>query len=454
LYGTGGQGSRDTVGRFLFLQGPPGRFARHLGTALQASGCYVRRVNFCTSDWLYWGGRDAIAFRGRARAWEAFLENLIRREKIDCIVYFADRLPYHVAAQRVARRMNIQAVSYEFGYIRPDWIIVEHGGQSLFSHVPADLATIRKLAAEVPAPDLKPRTTFGFATQAFHEVTFNLTNFFLFWPFPFYDTDRAHNPLVEYLSYILRLMRARRNRLPAEQTVRDLVSGKTPYFVVALQMQGDYQIRDNSPYRTLEEFISEVVTSFARSGPPDAKLVFKLHPLDNGLVDLEGHVRRASAMAGVGDRIVFIDGGDLNPLVRHARGCVVINSTVGLIALRLGVPVKTMGIAVYDMPGLTNQGPLDLFWSDPGAVAATDVAALVRVLAACVHVKGDFYSREGRATAIAAFAQRLCNGQVNGQGCFVDPPPRIARALDQGISVDPDQVPGAGQPNIAAPETC
>lgn len=431
--------------RFLFLQGPPSRFARKLADAVQARGKYVRRVNFCAGDLLTWGARDAISFRGRARDWERFLEHLILSERIDCIVYFADRLPYHVAAQRVARRLNIAAVSYEFGYIRPDWIIAEFGGQSLYSHVPADLSAIRRIAAEAPAPDLKPTYGFGFATQAIHEVLFNLSNYFLFWMYPFYQSDRAHDPLVEYLSYIRRLTKARQNRAPAERIVTQLAEGPAPYFVVPLQMQGDYQLRDNSTYRKLGDFIAEVVTSFAASRQSDARLVFKLHPLDNGLVDVEGLVRRAAEAAGIGDRVLFIDGGDLGRLLARATGCVLINSTVGLIALKHGVPVKTMGVAVYDMPGLTFQGPLSAFWSDPGRVDKADVAAVIRVLASCVHVKGDFYSKAGRQAAIETFAGRLCGGGINGFGCFADPPPRIARAMELGVEIDDDLKPGAGQ---------
>lgn len=39
-----------------------------------------------------------------------------------------------------------------------------------------------------------------------------------------------------------------------------------------------------------------------------------------------------------------------------------VNSTVGLSALYHGTPVKVCGTAIYDLEGLTFQGPLDNFW--------------------------------------------------------------------------------------------
>jgi capsule polysaccharide modification protein KpsS len=59
---------------------------------------------------------------------------------------------------------------------------------------------------------------------------------------------------------------------------------------------------------------------------------------------------------------------NLPAALRHARGTVVINSTVGLSSLMHGTPVKCLGRAVYDMPGLTHQGSLADFFAAPSEV--------------------------------------------------------------------------------------
>ncbi len=422
--------------RYLFLQGHPSAFSYQLGQKLRQRGAQVNHVRFCAGDWFYWRGRDVIRYRGRAHGWAAFLKETLQRLGITHIVYFADRLPYHVVAQKIARQLGIQCVSYEFGYLRPDWIIAERGGQSIYSHFPDDMSLVRKLAADVPEPDMTPRHGFKFPTEAFNEVLFNLANYFLWFSYPHYDTDKKYNPLVEYLGYVPRLIKGRFRRRASTDRILELAAGAAPYFAVGLQMQGDYQVQGNSRYQYLGDFIQDVITSFAANADAAALLAFKKHPLDNGLENWSKVIHRLAGDAGIRDRVFFIDGGNLNLLLKSAKGVVVINSTVGLHALRRGSPVKTMGFSVYDMEGLTHQGTLDSFWTSPVHPVAADVAAVVRLLAASIHVRGDFYSDQGRRVAVRELAEKLQNGTINGHGAFVDPPPRLAKAKRAGISVD------------------
>jgi len=59
------------------------------------------------------------------------------------------------------------------------------------------------------------------------------------------------------------------------------------------------------------------------------------------------------------------EGGIPIELLSNAAGIVTINSTVGTTGLYNRVPVKVLGNAVFDIPGLTSQQPLDAFWQDP-----------------------------------------------------------------------------------------
>jgi capsule polysaccharide modification protein KpsS len=71
---------------------------------------------------------------------------------------------------------------------------------------------------------------------------------------------------------------------------------------------------------------------------------------------------------GLGERLLYVDVINLPSALRGARGTVVINSTVGLSSLMHGTPVKCLGRAIYDMPGLTHQGSLADFFQEPGSV--------------------------------------------------------------------------------------
>ena len=84
-----------------------------------------------------------------------------------------------------------------------------------------------------------------------------------------------------------------------------------------------------------------------------------------------------------------------------------VNSTVGVAALQAGVPVVTLGAAVYDMPGLTWQDGLDGFWTGAAPPDPRNVADFVHALAGTVQLRGVFYTEPGLSAAVKATAARL-----------------------------------------------
>ena len=421
---------------FLFLQGPPGVFARKLGNELRRRGHRVLRVNFCVGDWLNWRGHEVINYRGRLRDWPGVLRELIDREGVTDLLYYADRHPYHSAAIAVAGSAGIRAINYEYGYFRPDFLTFERGGMSAYSHFPADPGQILDIARNgLPPPNFTVHFPQPFAKEAINEIAYNLSNVLCVLSFPHYQSDRFYNPFFEYLSWLPKLFSASRRRMHAESVIADLLAGNASYFVFPLQQESDYQIRANSPFPHLRDAVRTVIGSFAASAPADARLVIKAHPLQSGMVPWQALVNEHAKTAGVQERVQFIDGGDLNTLLEHAQGVVLVNSTVGFHALQTGCPVKVLGVAVFDIPGLSFQGPLDEFWNAPTAPDAALRDAFARVLIAATQVKGNFYHPEGRAVAVREAASRLIDQRVNEPGAFVDPPPRLERARTLGIPV-------------------
>jgi capsular polysaccharide export protein len=301
------------------------------------------------------------------------------------------------------------------------------------SHVPSDPETIRRLADSLPEAPSAPTFVHKQATEAIHETVFVFANEILRPLYPFYATQSSLNPVIEYASTILRWHRQWRRHAENARVLARAEGGGWPFMLLPLQLQSDSQIRWNSPWRDLRDMLDAVFASFARHAPSDLNLLLKVHPLDVGLVDWG---RTAAALAlrhGLSKRIATVDGGDLAALLRACRGVVLVNSTVGLHAIRAGRPVKTLGAAVYDMPGLTHQGPLDTFWTSPEPVDAALARDFVRVLSHTVQVPGSFYVAEGRRLAIDTVVGRILGNQVNEPGAFADPPPRLAKALASGV---------------------
>ncbi len=407
--------------KVLFLQGPPSVFWRELSDAFEAKGIETKRVNFSFGDLLYWRKRGAINYRGNLKSWPRFLADLIKREGFTDILYYADRLPYHRLAARVGRKLGLRCYAVEFGYLRPDWITLERDGMGRFSHFPSDPAQIRKIAEKVESPDLHARYAHTFNQEATNEVIYNLASYFGRPLFPFYKSDKYYDPLVDYLSWLPRMMRPR-HRLP-EGFFKE---GTPPTYLLALQLQSDYQIRGNSPYRHLSQMLDQVVQSFARHAPEKSRLLIKQHPLDNDLEAWHKVVAKVAARYRVSDRLFFIEEGELGGILRHSCGVIVVNSTTGIQSLRASLPTIALGAAIYDIPGLTHQGGIDTFWRTPDRIDRQLLAAFIRALAGSIQVKGNFYHMEGRKLAKEAIVARVAEGRVNEPEAYVEQPPRLA----------------------------
>lgn len=419
----------------LFLQGPPSLFWTELAAGFEAAGHRVVKVNFCAGDWMFWRRRGARNFRGRFSKWPAYLERLAREEGVTDILYYADRLPYHVEAKCYAEANGLGVYAVEFGYLRPDWLTLERGGMGAYSHFPCDPDTIRRAAEGLPPAEFSHAFPYRFEQEAFGEVSFHLGSELLRLFFPLYRHDTYYHPFLDYLSWLVRLVRVKRELDHATVLTQKLWDEGTPYFLLALQLQSDYQIRANSPYRHLAEMLEETIGSFASDAPATDHLVIKVHPLDNGYENWAKVVPEIAGRHGIGDRVHVLDGGNLARLITHARGVVVVNSTVGLHALRAHCPTKVLGIAVFDVPGMTHQGPLATFWRSPEPVDVDLCEAAVRLMAATIQVRGSFYNREGRAAAIPEIVRRVVEGTVNEPGGYVAEPPRLAHARRIGVPI-------------------
>ena len=420
----------------LFLQGPPSAFWRQLAAAFRANGARVLRVSLCAGDLLYWPTLRSPVYLGRRADWPGWLTRFVADNDVTDIVYYGDRNPYHAVAAEVARAAGIHHYAIEFGYLRPGWLTLERGGMGAYSHFPADPAQVQRAARGLAAPDNTGDYGHLWVWDAFNDIVFNVTNLLYRPIFRHYDPDRFQGVIAENVSGARRHLRRARMREAYARIEADCASGAWPYVLYPLQLQSDWQIRTNSPFTDQRDALEMAIRSMAAHGPEEMRLVVKCHPLDSGLIDWPGEIAGIARRHGVAGRVLYLDGGDLGTLLRASKGVVLINSTVGLQALQLGVPVLALGIAIFDMPGVTHQSGIDAFWHAPQPVDARLCDSLVRLLAAATQVRGSFFNRAGRKRAVAEIVSRILENRVNAPDAFVDLPPRLARAAELGMRVD------------------
>lgn len=395
-----------TVRNFLLLQGLMGPFFQRMGEGLRKRGYGVWKVNFNGGDELFWRLPNGISYRGRSEDWPAALKRIIAEHGITDVLLFGDCRLQHQAATRVCREMHIPVHVFEEGYIRPDWVTLELGGVNGHSTLPRDSQWFRDVAARLPA--LPPHTGVpsSFRRRALEGVAYNTATILGKWKYPFTLNHRPWPPLVEGVGWLRRLARRKSARERSERLLARLDAG-TPYMLFPLQLDADAQVRLHSPFTDLRQAIALVVESFAAHAPAEMRLVVKEHPLDNGVRDWRVFLVETARKFGVEDRVDYMEVADIAQVVKRARGVVTINSTTGTLALASGVPVITLGHAVYDLDDITYQGSLDSFWAAPGKPDEATFAAFRRVLIERCLIPGGFFSEIGLNKLVNAAVARL-----------------------------------------------
>lgn len=416
---TSSPGGRDRR-TFLFLEGPASPIFGRIADRVVEHGHAVRHICFCLGDAVFWSvitgraGRRAPPrrrsdwFRGRREAWPAHLADYCAREGVTDVVMLGDGRPVHAAAVEVAMARGIRIHVVEHGYLRPDWLTVEPDGMSGFSRFPRDPAEIRALAAGLPPVPTKTPWRSSFLVYATWDLAYHLPNVALGWlAHPHYRTHGPVHPLVEYGGWIGKALRRGRTRRRREAVSPRFLGGDAPLFLFPLQLSGDYQILLHAPGGDLYALVAATIASFARHAPAEARLLFKIHPLDNGLSRWPERIAGTAGAQGVAERVGIVDGGSLDEMIARAAGVVTVNSTVGTATLLAGKPLIALGNAIFDVPGLTHAGPLADFWRAPTPPDPDLVDAFCRLLVDRIQVRGGFVGGEAIEAGAMAVAERI-----------------------------------------------
>lgn len=381
--------ARLGVSHALLLQGPAGPFFARFAEELRREGVETTKVNFHAGDALFYPGPDAIPFRRPFGEWAGWVEELMEARGVDGLFVFGDCRPMHRAAIEVAERRGARVWCFEEGYLRPDWITLEEHGVNGNSRLPRDPSFYRRLDLPEPEPPLVvgPRYTQLAFYSALNALAFTLAN----QGFPHYEHHRNlnawHHTFIHCRSAVRKEVFLRREAHLMPRFEGEL-SGR--YFFVPLQVFCDFQL-SHSPYENVPEFVREVVATFAAEAPPDEHIVFKHHPMDRAYQEYGDFFDALAKEHGLEGRLHYCHDLHLPTLLQHAKGTITINSTVGLQSIFHGTAVKTMGTAIYDMPGLTHQGSLESFLDarEPPDRGLYD--AFARYLRFANQCNGSFY---------------------------------------------------------------
>ncbi|ALV57701.1 TPA: capsule biosynthesis protein [Burkholderia cenocepacia] len=392
---------------FLVLQGTASPFFGRLATALRARGHWVRRVNFCGGDLIYSGSEGSWNYADPVEHLPEWYGDVVRKGDFTDVVMFGDCREIHRPVHPIARAGGLRVHVFEEGYVRPHWLTLERGGVNGRSSLPKDPAIYFAARGEMPSAGVGCPTGYNLYERAFHDIRYRAANAFFRTRFPHYRSHRPKNGLFEYAGLTSRALLQRHYQREAERVTAELLEKRRDFYLFPLQLNSDAQIIVHSPFSGIREAIDRVMQSFAAHAPPDSLLVIKNHPLDTGLIEYRRYTERLADELRVAERVRFIDAGHLPTLLDHAKGVVVVNSTVGLSALHHRRPLIALGDAIYAVPGLTWQRTIDEFWRQGSTPDMDLYQAFLSYILHHTQINGDFYTRTGMQMAVQGAIDRL-----------------------------------------------
>jgi len=296
---------------FLLLQGPSGVFFYSLAKRLKSKGHMVHKIHFNWGDRLFWKNSVIAAdpFHARADKWERWFTNYITQRTITDIALYGDCRALHKKAIEIARANKITVHVFEEGYLRPNMVTLENDGVNANS--------------------------------------------------PMLKSIRQFPPITEAYLWFTRFSMNEWRKYKSRQVYAEVERTKPSYFVFALQLSEDYQIREHSEFRSTAETIRTVMHSFAEFAPRDHMLIIKNHPLDNGKVNYGKIIRNIAEELSIEKRLLYVESGSLIHLLDNAAGLVCVNSTSGLQSIHRDIPTKILAPAIYNFSELVDTKPLD-----------------------------------------------------------------------------------------------
>lgn len=345
----------------LLLQGPVGTFFHRLAIKMKKNKTKVFKLNFNGGDFLFYPSGKRC--KCDEKDLENFYENFFKEKKIDAIVMYNDCRLIHAKAIKVAKELGIGIWIFEEGYLRPYCITFEKDGVNANSSLPRDKNFY--LSCNILTKESIKEIPGGFKFMAFSTFLYWLFSFLLA---PFFNNKLHHRTLYpfEFLFWFRSLYRKYLYKFTEKKLNQKIYSLEKKYFLAILQVYNDTQIKHHYK-KSIEEFIEELILSFANHARAKSYLIFKHHPMDRGYRNYSKLINGLSQKYHVEGRIFYVHDTYLPTLLKNALGCITINSTVGLSAILEGCPTKVCGNAFYNFEGLAYPKKLQFFWREAHA---------------------------------------------------------------------------------------
>lgn len=376
--------------RILLLQGPMGSFFTRLAQWLEKQDIQCFKVNLNGGDQFDSRHmRQSFDFTGEYSQFSAWVEELLLQQEIDTVLCFGDCRQYHQVVKKLAQKHHIRFFAFEEGYIRPNFITFEQDGVNFFSNFLSHFKSTQC--------DMKQNVDTSDVANSYRLMVRSAVYYYWFMvryalKYPHYRHHRQMSACKELFSWCVSAFRRVKNHYTEPKRFeRFIEQHKKQYFVFALQVHNDFQIRMHSDLKCVNQYIELVIKNFAQHAASDQHLVLKHHPMDRGYRNYAQLINKLIKQHQLVGRVHYFCDVHLPTMIKHSLGFVTVNSTTGMQALYHQIPVKVLGYAIYNLPKLTNQRTLSNFWNHPGKVDSEYARYFRQELIDYSQLNGSFY---------------------------------------------------------------
>ena len=354
-------------GPVLLLVGPLGSFFARFARHLESQGVEVYKLSLPLHEFGF-SQQQRLRFSQPMDQLRPFLAEQIERLGIRHLFMYGDfidphRIALDLCAELRGQGQVIDSYVFELGYLRPNYVTLEPDRVNCCSNLNQPTGFYRQLPDVEWFPEARRESGVRWR-KAWKSITFIQH---AFTRYRIVDGVHKLQPRPEFLiAQVCGLLRKHLYRF-SEAPIRRQLSNGDPFFLGVLQVATDSQLARGCTYQGVEDFITDVVESFASHAPSQARLFLKHHPRDRGYNHYGSHVKHLERQFGLKGRLFYFHDSPLAPILRKpsCQGVVLINSSVGFQALFHGVALKAMGQAAFNIDGLADQQPLASFWQQP-----------------------------------------------------------------------------------------
>lgn len=388
----------------LFLQSPLGTFFKYLAKHFSRQGHTTYKINLNGGDKVYAWADKEYDYTGLARDWGHFLQAFLNDHDITDLVVYGDCRFYHSVAISLAKSLGVKVWCFEEGYLRAGFVTLEENGCNANSELDLDLATINHTEARKVKSSVNVGPTFK--KRCWYAIRYYIEFFRQRRSFINYIHHRPWTSAQEGIHWLNNFKQKWISKVTDPWVKRRLLKRNSGnIYLLPLQVRVDFQLREHSPFSSVEEVIKQVVHSFAQNADKDSVLLIKHHPQDRGFINYNTLINGLIQFYQLNGRVYYVHELNLPSMYPHLRGVVTVNSTVGMSALIHQVPTVAMGKALYDIQGITYQGGLDKFWQSNYRVNADFFDKFHTYIMEQSQLSGDFYVK--RRTLIDRCYQKM-----------------------------------------------